>query len=322
MGIIIDGFSHILPKNFAEALYRAYPTDELSELASFDYFGDMENRVKVLDKFQIDKQVLTMARPSIWLGLPQELVKDLTRLANDSVAEMANLFPDRFMPVGTLPNPSEDYLDEFDRCINELGMVGIQIFANVEGKNLDDPEFRAFFEKANNTGTPIWLHPQLRKEWPTDFVLDKMLGWIFDSSLAMSRLVFSGIMEAYPNLKIITHHMGAMIPHFSERIKGFYEAKIFPKVKFAPLSESPLVYFKRFYADTVLNGSAHAFECGYKFFGSGQIVFATDYPFGPEKGETWMAGALSQMNNVDLPQMERDQIFSKNLERILEKVPQ
>jgi len=116
--------------------------------------------------------------------------------------------------------------------------------------------------------------------------------------------------------------MGAMIPHFSERIKGFYEAKIFPKVKFAPLSESPLVYFKRFYADTVLNGSAHAFECGYKFFGSGQIVFATDYPFGPEKGETWMAGALSQMNNVDLPQMERDQIFSKNLERILEKVPQ
>ena len=89
MGIIIDGFSHILPKTFAEALYRAHPTDELRELASFDYFGDMENRVRVLDKFQIDKQILTIARPSIWLDLPQNIVKEMTRLANEAVAEMA-----------------------------------------------------------------------------------------------------------------------------------------------------------------------------------------------------------------------------------------
>jgi aminocarboxymuconate-semialdehyde decarboxylase len=319
MGLIIDGFSHTLPKPFAEALYHAHPTDELRELASFDYFGDMENRVRVLDKFQIDKQILTIARPSIWLDLPQNIVTEMTVLANDAVAEMASRFPDRFHPVGTLPVPSEAYMDEFDRCLNELGMVGIQIFANVEGRNLDEPEFRAFFEKANNTGTPVWLHPQLWKEWSTDFVLDKTLGWIFDTSLAMSRLVFSGIMEAYPNLKIITHHMGAMIPHFSERIKGFYEAKIFPRVKFAPLSESPLVYLKRFYADTVLNGSVHAFECGYKFFGPDQIIFATDYPFGPEKGETWMEGALHQIAATELPQIEKDQILGGNLQKLIER---
>jgi aminocarboxymuconate-semialdehyde decarboxylase len=164
MGIIIDGFSHILPKTFAEALYQAHPTDELRELASFDYFGDMENRVRVLDKFQIDKQILTVARPSIWLDLPQEIVMEMTRLANKAVAEMASRFPDRFLPVGTLPVPSEPYMEEFDRCIDDLDMVGIQIFANVEGKNLDEPQFRAFFEKANNTGTPVWLHPQLWKE--------------------------------------------------------------------------------------------------------------------------------------------------------------
>ena len=198
-------------------------------------------------------------------------------------------------------------------------MAGIQIFASIGKQTLDDPEFRPFFEKADETKTPVWLHPQLWEEWSTDFVLDKIFGWLFDTSLAMSRLVFSGVMEAYPNLNIITHHMGAMIPHFSERIKGFYEAGIFPRVTFAPLSKDPLEYFKRFYADTVLNGSVHAFECGYKFFGPEQIVFATDYPFGPNKGETWLEGTLKQIDATDLPQTQKDQIFGGNLMRLIER---
>ena len=319
MGLIIDGFSHFMPKSFAEELYKAHPTDELRELASFEYFGHVEERVRVLDKYIIDKQVLTLARPSIWLDLPAEIVPEMTRLANDAVAESARQFPDRFIPVGSLPVPDEQSMPEFDRCIDELGMAGIQIFANVDGKNLDEPEFRAFFEKANKTKVPVWIHPQLWKEWSTDFVLDKIFGWIFDTSLAMSRLVFSGIMEACPDLRLITHHMGAMVPHFSERIKGFYGAGIFPRVKFAPLSQDLLVYFKRFYADTVLNGSVHAFECGYKFFGPEQIIFATDYPFGPEKGETWIKDTLLQVESTDLPPAEKDQIFGGNLMRLIER---
>lgn len=319
MGLIIDGFSHILPKRFAEDLSQAHPTDELRELASFGYFGEVENRVRLLDKYSIDRQVLTLARPSIWLKLHKDIVMRMTQSANDAVAAIAKQFPDRFIPVGTLPVPNEESLSEFDRCIEDLGMAGIQIFANVDGKTLDDPEFRAFFEKANETGVPVWIHPQLWKEWSTDFVLDKIFGWPFDTSLAMSRLVFSGIMEQCPNLKLITHHMGAMIPHFSERIKGFYEAGIFPRVKFAPLSKDPLEYFRRFYADTVLNGSVHAFACGYKFFGPDQIVFATDYPFGPEKGETWLKAALRQIDAADLAAPERHKILGANLKALIER---
>ena len=99
----------------------------------------------------------------------------------------------------------------------------------------------------------------------------------------------------------------------------FFEAGIFPRVTFAPLSKDPLEYFKRFYADTVLNGSVHAFECGYKFFGPEQIVFATDYPFGPEKGETWLAGTLKQIDATDLPQTQKTQIFGGNLLRLIER---
>jgi len=149
----------------------------------------MENRVRVLDKFRIDKQVLTIARPDIWMNMSKDLLFEMTRYANDTVAEAASKYPDRFIPVGTLPVPTEEFLPEFDRCMNELGMAGIQVFSNVDGKYLDAPEFRAVFEKANATKTPIWLHPQLREEWSNDFILNKILGWPFDTSMAMCRLV-------------------------------------------------------------------------------------------------------------------------------------
>ena len=320
MGIIIDGFSHILPKSFAEGLNQAYPTEELGDLATFEYFGETENRVRVLDKYKVDKQVLTIARPSIWMNMPSEVVPDMTRLANDAVFHAAQQFPDRFIPIGTLPVPSEKFMTEFDRCIEELGMPGIEVFSNIDGRPLDDPEFRPFFEKAHQTHTPVWIHPQVRSEWSIEFALDKLMGWLYDTSMALCRLVFSGLMEEYPDLKIITHHMGAMIPHFSERIRTMYGGRhIFPRANFAPLSGDPLEYFKKFYGDTVLNGSVHAFECGYKFFGPEQIIFGTDYPFGPNNGEVFMEKTIDQINATDLPQTEKDQIFGGNLERLLER---
>jgi predicted TIM-barrel fold metal-dependent hydrolase len=320
MGIVIDGFSHFLPKAFAEALNLAYPTDELRGLSGLEYFSDIENRVRVLDKFKIDRQVLTLARPNIWINMPKDIALKITRAANDALAKATKQFPDRFIAVGTLPMLSEEFSFEFDRCIDELAMAGIQIFTNIEGKPPDDPEFRWFFSKANRARIPVWIHPQVRNEWPQEFALDKILGWPFDTSLVMSRLVFSGIMEEYPHLRIITHHMGGMIPYFSERIKGSYEGReMFVQAKFVSLPKDPLEYFRRFYGDTVLNGSVPAFECGYKFFGPEHILFATDYPFGPKKGERWIEGALHQIMATHLPQTEKDQILGGNLQKLLKR---
>ena len=318
MGRVIDGFSHFLPKSFAEALISAYPTDELKELSGLDYFTDLENRVRVLDKFKIDKQVLTLARPNIWINMPKEIALKMTRIANDALAKAQKEFPDRFISVGALPMLDEAFMPEFDRCLGDLGLAGIQIFSNIGGRFLDDSEFRWFFSKANSTKIPVWIHPQVQGEWSQEFGLDKILGWLFDTSMVLCRLVFSGVLEEYPDLRIITHHMGAMIPHFSERIKGTYEGiEMFPRAGFASLPNDPLDYFRRLYADTVLNGSVHAFECGYKFFGPDHIVFATDYPFGPRKGERWIEGALHQIRTIDLPPSEKDQILGGNLQRLL-----
>jgi len=320
MGIVIDGFSHILPKGFADKLSQAYPTDESRELSGLTYFSDMENRVRILDRYKIDRQVLTLARPNIWLNMPLDLALKMTRVANDSLAKATKQFPDRFISVGTLPILSEEFMPEFDRCVEELGMAGIQIFSNIGGKYLDDPEFQTFFAKANTTRTPIWIHPQVWDGWSQEFALDKLLGWPFDTSWALCRLVFSGMMENYSDLRIITHHMGGMIPHFSGRIQGGYKGKeMFPRAGFIDLPKDPIESFKRFYGDTVLNGAVHAFECGYKFFGPERLIFATDYPFGPEKGEYWIKVALNDIMAVELPKEEKDQIMGGNLIRLLEK---
>src|SRR4030042_4896035 len=319
MEIIFDGYSHFLPKTFVEALILAYPTDELRGLTGLDYFSDLESRVRVLDKFTIDRQILTLARANIWINMPMDIALKMTCIANDTLSRASQKFPDRFIPVGTLPMLSEAFMPEFDRCIEELGMVGIQVFSNIEGKFLDDPEFRWFFSKANGTRIPVGVQPQVQREWSPEFALDKILGWPFDTSLVMSRLVFSGIMEEYPYLRIITHHMGGMIPFFSERIKGSYEGReLFTNAKFVSLTKDPIEYFRRFYGDTVLNGSVHGFECGYKFLGPEHIVFGTDYPFGPQKGERWIEGALQQIKVTDLPQTEKTQILGGNLKRLIE----
>ncbi|HVN25032.1 MAG TPA: amidohydrolase family protein [Syntrophorhabdales bacterium] len=320
MALVIDGFAHVMPKAFAEALAQVYPTDELRKLTQHSYFGDMENRVRVMDKFRLDKQVLTLARPSIFIGIAPDAVPEMTRQANDAVAAVANQFPDRFIAVGTLPIPSEDYLNEFDRCVNELGMAGIQILTNVEGKRLHAPEFRPFFAHANATKTPIWIHPQLVAGWSDEFALDKIFGWLYETSITLAQLVFSGIMEDYPDLRIIPHHMGAMVPHNSGRLKGFYEARdLYPGTGFVTLPREPLEYFRRFYGDTMLCGTVHAFESGYKFFGPEHIIMATDYPFGPKQGEQWIKETLDQIDAIGLPPAEKDLILSGNLLRLIRR---
>ncbi len=318
--MIIDAFAHILPKSFMQILSAQYPTEQLRELAADPNISDLENRVRMLDKFKIDKQVLTLARPSIWLNMPAEILLPMTRAANDTLAAVARQFPDRFIAIGTLPTLTEEFLPEFDRCLAELGMPGIQIFTNIEGKPLDDPAYRSFFAKAHSTRTPLWLHPQLRPEWPQEYLLDKIFYWPVDTTLAQSRLVFSGIMADYPDLRIITHHMGGMIAHFFARIKGCYEIRdSFPQAKFVTLPKDIAEYFRMFYADTVLNGSRNAFACGYEFYGADRIVFASDYPYGPENGERWLKETLSQVRKARLTQAKKAQILGGNLQRLLDK---
>jgi len=191
----------------------------------------------------------------------------------------------------------------------------------MSGEPLDSPAFLPFYEKMAKYNLPIWIHPTHWEyyRWIHDYRLIQIFGWPFDTSLAMARLVFGGILQRYPDLKFIIHHLGGMIPYFSERITGFYEddphvyGALFPY----ELQKPPIKYFKMMYADTVVNGSISALKCGYSFYGPEHVVFATDHPFGPEKGERWTREILKSVRTLEIPPEDKQKIFEDNARRIL-----
>lgn len=314
----IDAFAHVLPRDFATALQDAHPTDELDALDEAERFWNMELRLEDMDEHGIDKQVLTLARPPIWQGISPDEALELTQLANDEVARIGDEY-DRFIPVGTLPFMNDEYLAEYERCVEDLGMAGVQIFSNVDGNPIDGLGFRSLYERAADRGTPIWLHPQLHEwhEWDSEYMLHKILGWPFDTSLAMARLVFSGIMADNPDLTVIPHHMGAMIPHFTSRIELFHRMLVQHRDVYpyrTPEFEGDVVYqFRQFYGDTCRGGDAEILEDGADFFGSDRLLFATDYPFGPDHGRGFMREEVQGVEAMDVDEDVRAAIFGENL---------
>ncbi|AUV80817.1 amidohydrolase [Salinigranum rubrum] len=315
---IIDCFGHIMPQSVYEKLKEIHPTEAI---AAHDepYFYDVDQRLADMDEFGIDKQVLTLASPPSWLGADPEAALPVVRHANEEIRRIADEHPDRFIPVGTLPFLSGEYLDEFERCIDGLDMAGIQIFSNVDGAPLDSDEFEPFYDAVESRGVPLWMHPQLADYGVTgdSTFYAKVFGWLLDTSVALSRLVFSGVMDRHPDLNLIAHHMCAMVPHFSARIETFYEAREFyPHTDWAELSEPVESYFKRFYGDTVLNGSVSALHCGYEFFGAEHILFGSDYPYGPDHGRLWL-GDTESIREMDLTEDESEKILGGNLRSLI-----
>ena len=189
---------------------------------------DLDARLAMMKKFRGYRQVLTLSLPAIeYLAGPDESPA-LARLANEGMAEIVAEHPAQFPAfVASLPmNNVPAALEEMDYAIGKLGAKGIQIFTNVNGRPLDDPEFYPVFERCvKKYDLPIWLHPVRRSDFP-DYLAEKkskyeiwwLFGWPYETSACMARMVFSGMLEKLPNMKIITHHLGAMAPYFDERI--------------------------------------------------------------------------------------------------------
>jgi len=309
----VDAFAHALPERFKDEMADIHPTEELMDMSDSTHMWDVEHRLSDMDEFGIDRQCIMLSRSTIWRGLDPEDALPLARLANDTMVELADQ-SDRLVPVATIPRVDDDFVEEFRRCVEDLGMAGAQIFSNVEGQPIDTEEFHPLYEEAERLDAPLWVHPQLSEwyPWAEEYGNDKIFGWLFDTSLALARLVFSGTMQKYPDLEIIPHHMGAMIPFFEQRIETFTEA--YSHLDYADLDEPMLEYFRRFYPDTAVNGSVQALECGIEFFGSDQVVFGTDYPFGPNQGRTWMRETVRSVNEADLDDADRTAILHENIE--------
>jgi aminocarboxymuconate-semialdehyde decarboxylase len=252
---------------------------------------------------------------------------ELAKIGNDELAELVAKYPDRFIAaIGNLPmNDMDAALGELDRIVNELNFRGIQICTDINGKALDAPEFMPLYEKMEKYDLPILLHPARPASIPdyttestSKYKIHHIIGWPYDTSAAMIRLVLSHVLLKYPNIKFVTHHCGAMIPYFGKRILTFLND---PDMKYCTqeLKKPPLEYFKMFYADTAVSGSTPALMCGYAFFGADHILFGTDMPYGTasHKSRSLVDETIESIEQMDIKGAEKEKIFSGNAVKLL-----
>lgn len=316
----IDAFAHCLTEPFYDELTANYDFRGISGspawLWEFDrYRADMAD-------YDLDRMVLTFGLPPLWRGIDPGDALPLVELANDEIRRVADEHPDHFIPVGTVPFPDDAYRDEFDRCIDDLELAGVQIFSNVDGRPIDRPEFHWWYAAAERHGVPLWMHPQHWDwyDWVTERMDHRLFGWPFDTTLALSRLVFSGLTQEY-DFDLVTHHGGGMVPFFEGRIDNFYQTRLaYPEnydAELADFDAPPTDEFRGFTADTVLDGSVAAIECAWSFFGPDRLVFASDYPFGPERGRVKVEDTIASIEAADLTDDDREAVFAGNLRSLL-----
>ena len=329
----LDIFPHIFPQAYFERMKKIAEGNPalaatIMRWLHIPVLWNLDARKTMMKQFKGYKQVLTLSLPAIeFLAGPEESPA-LARLANEGMAEIVAQCPDQFPAfVASLPmNNAPAALAEMDYAITRLGAKGIQVFTNVNGRPLDDPEFYPIFERCvKKYDLPIWLHPARTSkfaDYPTEskskYEIWWLFGWPYETSACMARIVFSGMLQKLPDMKIITHHLGAMAPFFDERIalgmdqmglRTHDEDYIGLRKK---LGKRPVDYFRMFYADTSVNGSASAMRCGLDFFGSDRVLFGTDCPFDPEGGPGFIRGNIKAIAKLDLPGTVERKIYYEN----------
>jgi predicted TIM-barrel fold metal-dependent hydrolase len=333
----IDIFNHIFPQRFfarlQEATHRVH--DMPRRVRSLPLLVDLEARFRVMDEFGDYCQILSLASPPLEVLAEPDEAPELARLANDGLADLVDRYPARFPGfVASLPlNHPEAAVAEMHRAVQELGARGVQLFTNVLGRPLDEPDFDPIFEGMAAYDLPIWLHPARGAHFPDYLYENKFkfeiwwaFGWPYETSVAMAHLVFSGLFDRYPGLKIITHHMGGMVPYFEGRAGHGWDqlGKRTSDEDYSlilhSLKKRPLDYFKQFYADTALFGSRSGTRCGLDFFGADHAIFASDAPFCPEPG-VYIRETIRVIEELDLTAADREKIYQGNAERLLKLSP-
>jgi predicted TIM-barrel fold metal-dependent hydrolase len=332
----IDVFNHIFPDAYFRKMMDVAPDyqDIGRRMRNIPMLVDLDVRFRVMDRFDDYQQVLSIATPPIE-AFAGDAASELARIANDGMADLVRRFPDRFPAfVASVPlNDPGAAARELERAVETLGARGVQLFSSALGKPIAAPEFLPLFDAMARYDLPIFLHPYRGADVP-DFAAETRshyeiwwtFGWPYETSAAMARLVFSGLFDRHPQLKIITHHMGAMAPYFEGRIGpgwdqlGVRTSNIDYTSVLRGLKKRPLDYFRMFYADTALFGAYDATLCGLRFFGADHVLFASDAPFDPEKGPMYIRETIGVIDRLPIRLEEREQIYWRNAMTLL-KLP-
>jgi uncharacterized protein len=337
MTLKIDVFNHIFPQPFFERLQAVTVNPgALKRWLHIPFLHDLDVRFRMIEEFGGEyRQILSLSAPPIESINPdRQITLDLAALANDSMADLVRRHPERFPGfIASLPlNHPDESVAELERAVATLGALGVQIFSNVNGLPLDDERFFPLFQTAERIGCPLLLHPARGAGVP-DYAGEKKskyeiwwtFGWPYETSAAMQRLVFSRLFERLPDVRIVTHHLGAMIPYFEGRV-GFGLDQFGSRTAdedyaglLASLKKRPYDYFKMFWADTAVFGSRAATACGLSFFGVDQVVFASDAPFDPEGGSMYIRETIKVIDSLEISASDRAKLYQHNAERLFNR---
>jgi aminocarboxymuconate-semialdehyde decarboxylase len=334
----IDVFTHIWPQPYFDALQKVIgPMSNMPRrVAAIPMITDMDRRFEVMDMFGEDYcQVLSLAAPPLEEHGTPEQALELSRIASDAMAEICQKYPDRFpgfIASAPVSNPDK-VVDECRRAVEELGACALQVYTNVNDKPLDLPEFAPFWDYAAEADIPVFLHPHRTADFPDYQTEDKSnyeiwwtFGWPYETSVTMSRLVFSKTFDRLPNLKVVTHHAGGMVPYFEGRVGpgwsqlGKRTSHADYTTLLSDLKKPHLDYFKAFYADTATFGSRRAIEHAIDFFGLERVVFASDAPFDPEGGPMYIRETIKILDGPHFTDAQRQAIYEDNPRQLL-KLP-
>jgi len=322
----IDAYAHIVPPKYREALYKVAPKIHDQQILFSPPLYDLDRRFRIMDKYEPLRQVLTLGRVPVEHVAGPAKAADLAKRANDEMAELIVKYPDRFVAaLATLAmNNMNAALKETDNAIKNLKFKGVYIHTPVDEKPLDAPEFLPLYEKMAEYDLPIVIHPMRRVDHP-DYLTEKvskynmfsLFGWPYDTTSAMARLVFSGIMEKFPGLKIVTHHLGGMVPFYAERIRQFTQVMRIGEEK-PFLKKDAIDYFRMFYADTAIYGNPTALKCGHEFFGPDHVLFGIDFPLGDtEHGDRNYRQTINAIEQMDITEEERKKIYEDNARKLM-----
>jgi len=327
----VDAYTHFIPANVFNKIVDSGHTDIGKRVREIPSIHDLDVRRKVVESFSDYAQILSYPMPPPEVLMKGNEVEEYCKLIDDGFAEICTKYPKHFpgwVGQGALGAPDAG-VREAERALKN-GALGIQIYTNVAGKPLDDPAFEPFFEFMNKSGKPIWLHParganfaDYQSETKSKYEIWWALGWSYETGAAMARLVFSRILDKYPNLKIIVHHFGGVVPMLEGRIGPGWDqlgARTSDEdygVLLKQLKKRPLDYFKHtFYADTATFSAKPAMDAGFDFYDLDKIVFASDCPFDPEKGTMYTRDTLRLIEERDMPKADKDKVWHGNLERM------
>lgn len=315
----IDVHSHVFDQRYFDAMWRDFSLERsttregqtLMRKNGYTYmwyrdnFFDVDHRLRVMDKQGIDMRVLSLSSPNVydWQGARQV---ELARLMNDATAAMVRSHPDRFAGVGSLPLADvEASLKEIDRITGELELHGVMIGSNIAGVHVNDPRFEPIWKKLDELRLPVFEHPMfppnLQKE---EFELPLRVGFIFDTTMAAARLIYSGIFERYPNFPYIMAHTGGALLMLLQRLDNGY--RLFPDCR-KHISKPPSEYAKRLYYDTA-SFYPPALVMAHGIVGADRILFGSDDPL--------IGDDTSVVDGLPIPAADKAKILGGNAARI------